>query len=302
MKVKNLKRIVVSLIVIVVLVLAIFLFKSFINKEDREKDVSNIQSSQNDSNVKQTFSYINKDENTIATRINTPEGYKRTQGDEYAEFIRNQTLLPDGSPVLLYNGTEKKKQNVHVAVLSIDVGNKDLQQCADSVLRLRCEYLYKTGQFDKINYHLTNGFEFPYSKYKEGYRLKVEGNNTTLVKTAQPDGSYETFRKYLDVLFTYAGTLSLSRESQPVEQNNIQIGDIFIKGGSPGHCVIVVDMCENDKGEKMFLLAQGYMPAQQMHILKNPNSKSPWYSLKDLKYPFETPEFTFEEECLKRIP
>ena len=82
----------------------------------------------------------------------------------------------------------------------------------------------------------------------------------------------------------------------------MKIGDIFIKGGTPGHCVIIVDMCENDKGEKMFLLAQGYMPAQQIHVLKNPESKSPWYSVKDLKYPFKTPEFTFEDNSLKRTP
>ena len=248
------------------------------------------------------FSYINKSGTTIAQRINVPEGFKRTNSDDYGEFLRNQELLPDGSPVILYDNTKKRNQNVHIAVLSIDVGTKNLQQCADSVLRLRCEFLYKTQQFDKIIFHLTNGQEFPYTKYRDGYRLKVEGNKTTLIKTAQLDGSYEAFRKYLDVLFTYAGTLSLSNESKLIDKNDIKIGDIFIKGGTPGHVVIVVDMCEDEKGEKMFLLAQGYMPAQQIHILKNPSSISPWYSVKDLKYPFETPEFTFEESSLKRTP
>jgi len=27
----------------------------------------------------------------------------------------------------------------------------------------------------------------------------------------------------------------------------MKIGDVFIKGGSPGHAVIIVDMAENDK-------------------------------------------------------
>lgn len=32
--------------------------------------------------------------------------------------------------------------------------------------------------------------------------------------------------------------------------DKMKIGDVFIKGGSPGHAVIIVDMAENDKGEK----------------------------------------------------
>ncbi len=294
-----------KLIPIVIIILVAFAGLYFLLKYSNNNEINSIEfdsSSQKDEKQIVKFSYINKKGTTIAQRINVPEGYKRTTGDEYAEFLRNQELLPDGSPVLLYNNSKKLKQNIHIAVLSIDVGKKNLQQCADSVLRLRSEYLYKSKQYDKINFHLTNGQEFPYTKYRDGYRLKVEGNKTSLIKTAQPDDSYEAFRQYLDVLFTYAGTLSLSNECKNIDKSDMRIGDIFIKGGTPGHCVIIVDMCDNDKGEKMFLLAQGYMPAQQIHILKNPESNSPWYSINDLKYPFKTPEFTFEEKSLKRMP
>ncbi len=296
------KKLVPIALIIIVVFAGLFVLLQYSNKDNKSKNIVSNSSSQNDKNQVEKFSYINKNGNTIAQRINVPEGYKRTTGDEYAEFLRNQELLPDGSPVLLYNNSKKSKQNVQIAVLSIDVGKKNLQQCADSVLRLRSEYLFKSKQYDKINFHLTNGQEFPYIKYRDGYRLIVEGNKTSLIKKAQPDNSYEAFRQYLDVLFTYAGTLSLSNESKNLDKSDMKIGDIFIKGGTPGHCVIIVDMCENDKGEKMFLLAQGYMPAQQIHVLKNPESKSPWYSVNDLKYPFKTPEFTFEENSLKRTP
>ncbi len=55
---------------------------------------------------------------------------------------------------------------------------------------------------------------------------------------------------------------------------------MFIKGGFPGHAVLVADVAENaTTGEKRFLLVQSYMPAQQMHVLKNPAAAdgSPWY-------------------------
>nr|MDD6335875.1 DUF4846 domain-containing protein [bacterium] len=239
---------------------------------------------------------------TIATRILPPPGYQRPQGDGYAQFIRNQPLMPDGSPVLLYDNTPKGNQNAHVAVLQLDVGDIDLQQCADAALRLRCEYLYATGQYEKISYHLTNGDVFPYIKYRQGYRLKVEGNKTSLVKTADFDGSYATFRKYLTMLFAYAGTLSVSLESAPIEPEQMQVGDVFVKGGSPGHLVMVMDLCRDSQGHTKFLLGQSYMPAQQMHILKNPASDSPWYDADSLSYPFHTPQWTFLEPCLMRMP
>ena len=40
-------------------------------------------------------------------------------------------------------------------------------------------------------------------------------------------------------IFMYAGTLSLSKEMQPISINNMQIGDVFIQGGSPGHAMII---------------------------------------------------------------
>lgn len=59
------------------------------------------------------------------------------------------------------------------------------------------------------------------------------------------------------------------------------IGDVFIQGGTPGHAMLVVDLAANVAGERVFLLAQGFMPAQEMHIVKNPAAPglSPWFAL-----------------------
>jgi hypothetical protein len=82
----------------------------------------------------------------------------------------------------------------------------------------------------------------------------------------------------------------------------MKIGDVFIIGGSPGHAIIVVDMAVNVDNEKVFILAQSYMPAQQTQILINPMDEtiSPWYSLKS-KEKLVTPEWTFELDNLKRF-
>ena len=107
----------------------------------------------------------------------------------------------------------------------------------------------------------------------------------------------------MELLFTYAGTLSLAKELPSVPINNMQIGDVLIQGGSPGHAVLVIDMATNPHNkEKVFLLAQSYMPAQETQILKNPaHPNNPWYRLNDITDQITTPEWTFTVDDLKRF-
>ena len=101
----------------------------------------------------------------------------------------------------------------------------------------------------------------------------------------------------------YAGTASLSKELQSIRKIDMKIGDVIIRGGHPGHAVLVVDMAKNPQtGEKLFLLAQSYMPAQETQILNNLMDKnlSPWYRLDD-SHDIFTPEWTFSKTDLKRF-
>jgi hypothetical protein len=167
-----------------------------------------------------------------------------------------------------------------------------LHQCADAIMLLRAEYLYSKGAFTDIAFDFVSGFRAEYSKWMEGYRIKVNGNDVKYYKAADPSNTYEGFRKYMDMVMAYASTLSLEKELKPVDT---KIGDVFIIGSSPGHAVIIMDMAISQDNKKMFLLAQSYMPAQQTQILINPmdESISPWYSLEG-KDRLITPEWTFE--------
>lgn len=252
----------------------------------------------------QIVSLINEDGKDISDRIDVPEGFDRiaTEEGSFGDYLRSLPLKPHGSPVLYFNG-DIKSAEVHVAVLDIDVGDRDLQQCADAVMRLRAEYLYSKGEFEKIHFNFTNGFRVDYSKWMQGNRVVINGNKTTWVKKTNELTDYQSFRKYLDIVFAYAGTASLAKELNSVTIEDMQIGDVFIKGGSPGHCVIIVDMAINKKtDEKLFLLAQSYMPAQDIHLLKNLNNEdgNPWYSLKDDES-LDTPQWDFSIEQLMRF-
>jgi hypothetical protein len=249
---------------------------------------------------------VNEKGNTIEARFLEPAGFKRIEQppNSFGSYLRCLPLKKHGSPVLYYNGLEKdNSRNVHLAVVDMEIGNKDLQQCADAVMRLRAEYLFAQKQYDKIHFNFTNGFRCDYSKWKEGNRVVVSGNNVSWKKTTQASDSYADFRKYMDVVFMYAGSLSLSKELKKVDVKNIQPGDVFIRGGSPGHAVIVMDVSVNIKtGERLFMLAQSYMPAQETQILNNPSDAqlSPWYRINtnDLLL---TPEWIFAWDELMRF-
>jgi len=248
------------------------------------------------------YKLATQSENKINS-ISLPHGFYRI-GDigEMANFCRNLNLKPQNTPVKLFNENLKRNQQAHFAILDIDVGKKDLQQCADAVMRLRAEYLYAQNQFEAIQFNFTSGDVCAWRKWKEGWRPTIKGNQVTWNKTKTADDSYTNFRKYLNMVFTYAGSASLSKEMKPVDFKNMQIGDVLIQGGFPGHAVIVLDMAQNNKAEKIYLLAQSYMPAQDIHILVNPNDAelSPWYTLNEAGG-IITPEWTFEQEDLMRF-
>ena len=218
--------------------------------------------------------------------------------NSFGHYLQNLPLKPAGTVVKYFDGQEKSSF-VYDAVIDMDIGNKDLQQCADAIMRLRGEYFFAQKEYDKISFVLTNGFRADYSEWMKGKRIAVNGNKTSWKNSAQPSNTYSDFRNYMNVIFTYAGTLSLSKALKSKNIKDITIGDVFIYGGSPGHAVIVVDAAEAKDGSKVFMVAQSFMPAQDIHVLKNYTDEtiSPWY--KNSFTQLNTPQWNFGDNELK---
>lgn len=212
--------------------------------------------------------------------IPVPHGYKRVNADSgsFAYWLRNTSLKKDNR-VYLYNGTLKQNQSAQFAVLDIPVGEKDLQQCADAVMRLRAEYLFEQKRYNEI----------------------VFADNNGKIYNWQGKNDRQKFEKYLEQVFSWCGTASLEKQLRPVENlHDIKPGDVFIRGGFPGHAMIVTDVAISNAGKKIFMLAQSYMPAQDIHIVKNPRDEklSPWYEMGSEE--IITPEWVFQKYELRR--
>lgn len=231
--------------------------------------------------------------------IAAPQGYQRIPqpAGSFGEWLRN-TSLKSNNTVYLFDGRPKTNQDAQYAVLDIPVGKRDLQQCADAVMRLYAEYRFSKGQYSRIVFHATDGTPMDYEGWRKGDRFVLSGSRLLRKRNAAPCDTRACFERYLETVFAYAGTLSLERELKPATE--INPGDVFIQGGSPGHAVIVMDVAQNSKGRRIFLLAQSYMPAQDIHILKNPASSSPWYD-NTPQQALQTPEWDFPAGSLRRF-
>ena len=222
----------------------------------------------------------------LSHRYTPPPGYARLPTDDFGAWMRELPLLPVGSKVLLFDGREKPRQDVHAAVVAIDIGARDLQQCADAVMRLRAEYLHSRARL--VEFHPDPG---------KPRALRFDP------KDRDPDRA--KWKKYLVRVFADAGSASLQAELLP-QSGAIQPGDVLIQGGYPGHAVMVLDVATDEAGHRKLLLGQSYMPAQSFHVLVDPASaeRAPWYdeAALDSRLGLVTPEWRpFKRSDVRRF-
>jgi Domain of unknown function (4846) len=243
--------------------------------------------------------YIFKEGATVSERILLPDGFKRNIYEEgtFQHYLQQYKLKEFGSKIINYDGNEYVYQSGHVGILEVPVPGNGLQQCADALIRIRAEYLWESDRKDEIGFKFTSGHYCSWFKYAQGYRPRVNGSKVSFHKIALANFSKENFYKYLNLIYMYAGTQSLNNELSKVRSvDNVNVGDMLIYPGSPGHVILVVDKAENSNSKKLFIFAQGNTPAQSVHIIKNLNDLNvgPWYDIESGVY-LEIPTYYFNE-------
>ncbi|NVJ98971.1 MAG: hypothetical protein HWE25_12520 [Alphaproteobacteria bacterium] len=241
---------------------------------------------------------------TLIARYPAPRGFRRmpVAPESFAEFLRYLPVKPEHSPLRYFDGKKVVWSQYAGAIIDLDVGGRDLQQCADTLIRLYSEYRFSIGQTDALTFNFTSGDAFPYTDYLKGRRPVVEGRKVSWRVSEVQEHGREAFLGWMNIVFQYAGTASLARDLPEVKLKAARIGDLFIAPGFPGHTVMIADMALDTSGKRKVLLVEGFSPAQDAHVLRNllPFSSGDWYDLEDGK-DLITPVWRFTPNQLHRM-
>jgi hypothetical protein len=226
-----------------------------------------------------------KPDASLEQRFPTPPGYKRVkvEAGSFAEWLRGLPMAPEGTPAKSYDGKETlAADNDYLAgVVAIDTGTPDLQQSSDVIIRLHAEYLWSRGEKDKISYLSATKLSMPFSRWEKGQRLIANGPNVFWVVKGKPsEVDHPEFRKYLDAVFNWANSTSLSPRSTPVEDpKDLLAGDFFLQTSEPNHVAVILDVAEKPSGERVALLGQARNPAESIHVMRS-GKATPWFSVR----------------------
>jgi hypothetical protein len=102
---------------------------------------------------------------------------------------------------------------VQYGVLNIDIGKKDLIQCADAAMKLRADHLFEKHLYDQIKFISTSGNELSFENWLKGMRWKVQGAKLVSYNThTEEPNIQQEYNSFMDFVFTYCGTYSLSKQ------------------------------------------------------------------------------------------
>jgi hypothetical protein len=240
-------------------------------------------------------------------RFAPPPGFARVAlaAGTFGAWLRHLPLAPPGSPVLTHEGAVlRRADHDHVAaVADLDIGARDLQQCADSIIRLHAEWLYAQGRRD-ASYRAASGSPMPFARWARGERMRAEGMSFTWGRGGGIDDGHASYRKWLDAVFTWANTGSLARDTERVDAADLRPGDFVVQPGAPGHAVLVLDLARAPDGRRALLLGQGFMPAQSFHVLHpgKRGASSAWFLLDASSPGLDTPFWSlFPWSALRRF-
>ncbi|HGG56419.1 MAG TPA: hypothetical protein ENK31_01345 [Nannocystis exedens] len=217
---------------------------------------------------------------TLDQRFPSPAGFRRVDlpADSFGAFLRTLPLAPKHTPVSSFSGDTilgPDHPNL-AAVAAIDIGSRDLQQCADSIVRLHAEWRFSTGKRDH-SYRSASGVTLPFARYLKGERIVLVGKQIQWQqKGRRRQANHDALRAYLDSVFAWANTGSLARQAKSVRREQLRPGDFFVMPGGPGHAVLILDVARAEDGRIALLLGQGFMPAQSFHVLR-PDPSNPWF-------------------------
>lgn len=200
---------------------------------------------------------------TVQHVIPLPAGFTRMEYlvGSFSHWVQNLPVKKEMA-IKIYDG-QVLESSFYTLFGVVDLPllfKSDLEQCADYCMRFWAEYHKAAGLLDKLYLFDYNGNRKLFKKSKKG------------------------FKNFLKWAMAYANSYSLKRGCKKVSEAELVPGDMVVQNdtGGIGHASIIVDICQDPEGKKLYAIGYSYMPAQEFHIEKaTPRyGKAGWFTLK----------------------
>jgi hypothetical protein len=220
---------------------------------------------------------------SLQARFAPPPGHERVTlaKHSFGAWLRTLPLAASDQPVRANDGRVivEAGDRYLAAVSTLDVGKHDLQQCADAIMRLHAEWLWSRGRAHDASYP-TGATPIGWTRYLRGEIPHPKGRSFRWDERGKQPNTHASYRRYLDVVFSWANTGSLALRSGKPSRADVRPGDFFVLPGSPGHAVLLLDIAHDGQGRRVALIGQSFMPAQSFQVLR-PNADQSWFELED---------------------
>ena len=166
---------------------------------------------------------------TVGAAFPPPDGALQVDGGAFGEWLQSLPIRAVDAQVRTHDG---RVVTAHRArVVDMPVVDGDLQQCADSIIRVRSEWLRETGA--EISWRATSGDPLPWSRYQAGERPYVVDDRIQWRASGDAGDDDALWDGYLQSVFTWAGTASMEvYETTPLDgPGEARPGDVLVQGG-----------------------------------------------------------------------
>ena len=229
---------------------------------------------------------------TVAERFEVPAGCSEVAAPPggFAAWLAARPLAPKGTPVRASDGSRVwATYSPALAVLDLDLLGP--QDCADSVMRLRGEYLWSAGKVADLSMKYLSGDAIPWSRWAEGCRPELDAAHRRVgrwVCSGTRSDGYADFEAYLENVMRYANSASLARDLDTIAADALGPGDVIAQPnptGGVGHAAIVLRTVTCEDGETRHLVANGFLPPQSVHVIGKRKllGAQPWLTLDEYR-------------------
>ncbi|MCC6475425.1 hypothetical protein IT157_00100 [bacterium] len=203
--------------------------------------------------------------------ISVPQGSKRVSkaADSFASELRSLKLYEPGEFLAGDGKTLLCAENILAKTDVKPFENRD-DSGTDGIVRMWGDFLWEHGNRSAIAFPLDNGQSATWSDWADGLRPKKSGGRFIFTQVSGPSGSRDSFDEYLSFVAEEMGAMALRRETEPIVDDSIAIGDLFValRNDKESWVGIVLDLCRTQKGERLVILGSCGTPSSVLYLPK----------------------------------